>query len=90
MINDNVHNFSIRQNGDTVIYAQSGDYQGCQNGCGGFTFLSNNSRNYIELVIKSENEKVTDLFECSRFQKDNLVKSMLGKRIKFDQHEDPF
>jgi hypothetical protein len=76
--------------GDTVLYSEPGVCKGCQNGCGGFTFFSNNSRNYIEVVIKSEDDKVTDIFECSQFKNDNLVKSMLGKRIKFDPYEAPF
>jgi hypothetical protein len=80
----------LNNSGDTVLYSEPGVCQGCQNGCGGFTFFSNNSRNYIEVVIKSEDEKVTDIFECSQFKNDNLVQSMLGKRIKFDPYEAPF
>jgi hypothetical protein len=81
---------AFNDSGDTVLYSEPGVCQGCQNGCGGFTFFSNNSRNYIEVVIKSEDDKVTDIFECSQFVNDNLVKSMLGKRIKFDPYEAPF
>ncbi len=44
----------------------------------------------MELVIKTENEKVTDFFECTQFKNENLIKSMLGKRIKFDSNEYPF
>jgi tetratricopeptide (TPR) repeat protein len=75
---------------DTVLYAEPGICQGCNNGCGGFTFLSNKSRNYIDLVIKSEDNIVTDIFECSQFKNDNLVKSMLGKRITFYKNDMPF
>ena len=75
---------------DTVLYAEPGICQGCNNGCEGFTFLSNKSRNYIDLVIKSEDNIVTDIFECSQFKNDNLVKSMLGKRIKFYKNDMPF
>ena len=75
---------------DTVLYAEPGICQGCHNGCGGFTFLSNKSRNYIDLVIKSEDNIVTDIFECSQFKNDNLVKSMLGKRVNFYKNDMPF
>ena len=75
---------------DSVLYAEPGICQGCHNGCSGFTFLSNKSRNYIDLVIKSENNIVTDIFECSQFKSDNLVKSMLGKRLSFYKNDMPF
>jgi len=81
---------AFNDSGDTILYSEPGVCKGCQNGCGGFTFFSNKSRNYIEVVIKSEDDKVTDIFECSQFENDNLVKSMLGKRIKFDPYEAPF
>ena len=51
--------------------------------------LSMNLSNVLK-NIKSEDDKVTDIFECSQFKNDNLVKSMLGKRIKFDPYEAPF
>ena len=81
---------SFNESGDTVLYSEPGVCNGCQIGCGGFTFLSNKSRNYMDLIIKSENEIVTDIFECNKFKNDNLVKSMLGKLIKFDPNESPF
>jgi hypothetical protein len=75
---------------DTILYAEPGVCQGCYNGCGGFTFLSNKSRNYIDLIIKSEDSIVTDIFECSQFKNENLVKSMLGKRVNFYKNDMPF
>lgn len=81
---------AFNTSGDTVLYANPGICQGCRNGCGGYTFLSNKSRNYIDLIIKSEDNLVTDIFECTRFKNDNLVKSMMGKRIIFYIDEPPF
>jgi hypothetical protein len=81
---------AFNASGDTVLYASPGSCKGCRNGGGGYTFLSNKSRNYIDFIIKSENNIVTDIFECSQFKNDNLVKSMLGKRITFYIDEPPF
>jgi hypothetical protein len=76
--------------GDTVLYASQGVCKGCKVGCSGYTFLSNKSRNYIDLVIVSENDKVTDIYECNQFKNERYVKSMLGKRIKFYNDDMPF
>lgn len=81
---------AFNTSGDTVLYANPGICQGCRNGCGGYTFLSNKSRNYIDLIIKSKDNLVTDIFECSQFKNNNLVKSMMAKRIIFYIDEPPF
>ena len=80
----------FKDGGDTVLYASQGVCQGCKVGCPGYTFLSNNSRNYMDLVVVSENDKVTDIYECNQFNNDRYVKSMLGKRIKFYNDDMPF
>ena len=60
-------------------FAASGDsflqcYQGfcksnlCGYRCGGFSFIGNHSNNYMDLIIKVENGRIIDMYECSSFK----------------------
>lgn len=81
---------AFKASGDSILYTEPGVCQGCQIGCGGFIFVGNKSSNYIELIIKTDADKIVDFFECTKFKNDTFVKSMLGKRIEFDPNECPF
>jgi hypothetical protein len=81
---------SFKVSGDNILFKEPGICRVCQIGCGGFAFIGNNYRNCIELIIRTENDKVADLFDCTQFKNESLTKSMLGKRIEFDPNEFPF
>ena len=58
-------------------------------GCSGFSFYGNNSRLFIDLIVKEEKGRVVDIYDCSDF-KSSSPKRDFDKRIKIDRIEFPF
>jgi hypothetical protein len=53
--------------GDTYLESHSGHCNRCNKCDSGISFIGNKSRSYIDLIIVSENGKVSNIFECSDF-----------------------
>jgi hypothetical protein len=58
-------------------------------GCSGFTFLGRISGLFMDLIVKEEQGRVVDIYDCSDF-KSSISKSENHKRIKIDRLEFPF
>lgn len=57
--------------------------------CQGFSFVGNSSQDYMDLILEIKNNKVTDIFECSKFI--NSDTAILKKeKIYIDSLEAPF
>lgn len=57
--------------GDTFLNAHNGVCNGCKKGCKGISFVGNISRNYLDILIESKDDRVTDLYECADFVNDD-------------------
>ncbi len=58
---------NLKNSGDSELTPIPGTCNNCNLCDTGFSFIGNNSGNYIDLIIQSENGKITDLFECTEF-----------------------
>ena len=58
-------------------------------GCSGFSFLGNRSGNFMDLVVKIEEGRITDIYDCSHFKADTPERKF-DKRVKIDRLEFPF
>jgi hypothetical protein len=57
--------------------------------CQGFSFVGNSSQDYMDLILEIKNNKVTDIYECSKFI--NSDTDILKKEnICIDTLEEPF
>lgn len=70
--------------GNTHFLVYEGKCGGCKEnfGCSGFTFLGNETNHYMDIIVKSEKDEVSDIFECSQFT--NPMKLPKTKRILID------
>ena len=59
--------------GETVLDIYEGKCNECNKCDTGISFIGNNSKNYIDLTIKSDQGKVTDIFECCNFSNEKNV-----------------
>jgi predicted metal-binding protein len=57
--------------GDTYLEIYDGKCNRCNKCDSGLSFIGNISKTYIDLIIKSHQGKVTDIFECSNFKNDS-------------------
>ena len=80
----------FKELGDTRLYAEPGNCIGCNSKCGGFTFLSDKTRNYIEFVFEIVGDRVIDIIDCWQFKNDNITRSMLGDRMNLNKNDMPF
>ena len=73
-----------RELGNTHFLVYRGKCGGCKENFGrsGFTFLGNETNHYMDIIVKSEKDHVTDVFECSRFT--NPMKLQKTRRIWID------
>ncbi|WP_396137394.1 hypothetical protein [Flavobacterium sp.] len=57
--------------------------------CQGFSFVGNSSKDYMDLILEIKNNKVTDIYECSKFvnSETDLIKN---EKICIDTLEEPF
>ncbi len=58
------------KNGDTFLQCNKGfcNAEICNYKCTGYSFIGNNSKNYMDLIIDIKNGKVHDMYECSMFK----------------------
>jgi hypothetical protein len=73
--------------GDTFLNAIEGRCNKCFKNKTGFLFVGNNSKNYMNLLFDVDNNKITDLFECTNF-KTNFDSSNFSKRFWIHNFED--
>lgn len=78
----------FKQRGNTRLVGTNGICNGCQHGHIGIAFIGNEDDTYIELLIMSENNIVTDIFECNNFTFESYNKEHLGKRLFLNIIED--
>ncbi len=78
-------------------FKQGGDgrlipYLGSCNDTGneGFVFIGNKTGNYINLIISTKNNIVSDIIECHNFTSLHLEQTKLGVNINFDPNDIPF
>jgi hypothetical protein len=79
---------TFKQRGNIQLVSTNGVCKGCQQGHIGVAFVGDNDDTYIELMIMSENDKVTDIFECNNFKFDTYNKELLGERLSLRINED--
>ena len=56
----------------------------CNYKCKGFSFVGNNSGNYMDLIIEIEDGKVIDMYECTYF-KTKIETEIKNKRVEIDK-----
>lgn len=72
------------------LYPGKCDSEECDScGCSGFSFLGNRSGNFMDLVVKIEEGRITDIYDCSDFKADTPERKF-DKRVKIDRLEFPF
>ncbi len=69
--------------GDTHLIAVEGRCNSCDKTKTGFTFIGNNSKNYMSIVFDTADNKINDLYECSDF-KNKQTNLILKERIYID------
>ncbi len=74
--------------GDTQLFSVQGNCNNCDKTKTGFTFIGNNSNNYMSIIFDTADSKINDLYECSDF-KNQQTNLNLKERIYID-NELPF
>ena len=72
---------TFKERGNIRLVSTNGVCKGCQHGHIGVAFIGDNDDTYLELMILTENDKVTDIFECNNFKFDTYNKELLGQRL---------
>lgn len=74
----------MKRLGDTQLEIYSGACNGCaeNKGCTGFSFVGNKTGNYLNIVIKTSDDRVIDIFECSSFKSEMPEKR--GRKVWID------
>jgi hypothetical protein len=70
--------------GDSKLTSYSGSCGICDKSKSGFTFVGNNSENYMSIIFDVAEGKINDLYECSVF-KSNRSDLKLNERIYIDE-----
>lgn len=70
--------------GDEHLETYPGACIGCaaNKGCTGFSFVGNKTGNYLNMVVKTEDDQVIDIFECSTFSSD--LPEKCGRKVWID------
>jgi hypothetical protein len=57
--------------------------------CTGFSFVGNKTHDFMDLIVKTENDKVIEIFECNQFENENndLLKN---HKVTIDSEAFPF
>ena len=71
----------FKERGNIRLVSTNGVCKGCQNGHIGVAFIGDIDNTFIDLMIMSENDKVTDIFECNNFKFDTYDREHLGERL---------
>ena len=79
---------TFKERGNIRLVSTNGVCKGCQHGHIGVAFVGDNDDTYIELLIMSENDQVTDIYECNNFKFDTYNKELLGERLSLRINED--
>ena len=79
---------TFKERGNIRLVCTTGVCKGCQHGHIGVAFVGDNDDTYLELMILTENDKVTDIFECNNFKFDTYNKELLGQRLFLHINED--
>jgi hypothetical protein len=79
---------TFKERGNVKLAITNGVCKGCKNGHIAVAFVGDEDDTYIELMILSENNKVTDIFECNNFKFDTYNKELLGQRLYLHIKED--
>jgi hypothetical protein len=75
---------TFKINGDSELISKPGRCNNCNVCDSGFSFIGDNTGNFIDLIIKTENGKILDLFECVEFLNvDELIEKK--QRIYIDR-----
>lgn len=75
--------------GDTYLLSVEGMCNNCDKTKSGFTFIGNNSHNYMSIIFDTKDNKIADLYECSDF-KNKQGKVLRRRRIYIDNNDLPF
>ena len=67
--------------GDTYLEIYDGKCNRCNKCDSGISFIGNISKTYIDIIIKSDQDKVTDIFECSDFKNNNAQIVKKGRQL---------
>lgn len=69
--------------GDTYLFAVEGSCNSCDKTKNGYTFIGNNSNNYMSIIFDTADNKINDLYECNDF-KNTKTNLNLKERIYID------
>jgi len=69
--------------GDTHLFSVEGSCNSCNKTKTGYTFIGNNSNNYMSIIFDTTDNKINDLYECSDF-KNKQTNLNLKERIYID------
>jgi hypothetical protein len=81
----------LLQAGNTYLNRYEGfcNSEECNFKCKGYSFVGNVTNDYMDLILEIKNNKVTDIYECSKFV--NSETDILKKEnICIDTLEEPF
>lgn len=61
----------FKEKGDTFLFSYKGfcNSNECNNkGCSGYSFVGNNSKNYIDFIFQETENEINDIFHCNGFE----------------------
>lgn len=62
---------TLKLNGISSLEVYKGNCEGCRKGCKGFTFIDENSGNYIDLILENNESEISFINECFRLKNSN-------------------
>jgi len=78
----------FKELGDTCLEPNIGICNGCNKGCQGYNLIGNTSKNYMNILIDSAENKVIGIIECTELKSTINIKD-LNKRIYLHEYNDP-
>ena len=57
--------------------------------CIGFSFIGNKTHDFMDLIVKTENDKVIEIFECNQFENEN-IDLLKNHKVTIDSEAFPF
>jgi hypothetical protein len=82
---------ALHEAGNTYLnrYAGFCNSEECNFKCKGYSFVGNVSNDYMDLILEIKNNKVTDIYECTKFV-NNETGLLKKEMISIDTLEEPF
>lgn len=80
----------FKERGNTRLVSTNGLCNGCQKGHITVSFIGNVDDSFIQMLIMTEVDRVTDIFECHNFVFESYNKEHLGKRIYLNIQDNEF